>query len=146
MDLSEYAPFGRRFPGLAPATPGSRPSSIARHVNGYEGRLGLVPVRRPADVLAAVGWAGSANYTDDPEGMTVVLRSWEYRFDAYLIALGFDIITLAVARPPLDQRTALRIAAEHFAFCPDNIWQGIGTVRKYAEYLVNLPRWDFWWD
>jgi hypothetical protein len=32
------------------------------------------------------------------------------------------------------------------AFCPDNIWQGVGTVREYAEGLVRAEQWGFWWD
>jgi hypothetical protein len=54
-------------------------------------------------------------------------------------------VSLVVARPPRDRTAATAIAAEHLAFCPDNIWQGVGTIRKYAELLVNAPRWDFWW-
>ncbi len=30
------------------------------------------------------------------------LESWEDRFDAYLVAIGFDTISLAVGRPPVD--------------------------------------------
>jgi hypothetical protein len=62
------------------------------------------------------------------------------------VGLGFDVMTLVVARPPRDRTAATAIAAEHLAFCPDNIWQGVGTIRKYADLLVNAPRWDFWWD
>jgi hypothetical protein len=38
------------------------------------------------------------------------------------------------------------MAAEHYAFCPDNIDQGPGSIEDYAPGLVNLDRWDFWWD
>ncbi len=39
-------------------------------------------------------------------------------------------------------------AAEHFAFCPDLVWQGGSphTLRGYAERLVDRPVWSFWWD
>jgi hypothetical protein len=32
------------------------------------------------------------------------------------------------------------------AFCPDNIWQGVGTVSEYGESLVDATLWPFWWD
>ena len=42
--------------------------------------------------------------------------------------------------------TCSSMAAEHYAFCPDNIDQGPGSIEDYAPGLVNLDRWDFWWD
>jgi hypothetical protein len=41
---------------------------------------------------------------------------------------------------------ALAVAAEHYAFCPDNVGQGRGTLEKYAPLLVGRTTWDFWWD
>jgi hypothetical protein len=32
------------------------------------------------------------------------------------------------------------------AFCPDNIWQGVGTISEYAESIIGEPLWTFWWD
>jgi predicted DNA-binding WGR domain protein len=142
----ELAPFGRQFPGLADPTPGDRPGSIDHIVAGASGHLGLVAVHRPADILDTVGWMGAANYDGDPLDMTTVLRSWEQRFDAYVIGLGPDTLNLAVGRPPRDLDSATAIAAEHYAFCPDNIQQGVGSIREYAEALVDQEQWPFWWD
>jgi predicted DNA-binding WGR domain protein len=145
-DPENVAPFGRQFPGLAVRTPGERATSIDPIVASLEGHLGLVAVNRPADALDAVGWMGATNYDFDPLDMSTVLRSWEVRFDAYVIGLGTDTLTLAVGRPPLDLDAALAIAAEHFAFCSDNIDQGAESIAEYAPMLVGAPRWDFWWD
>ncbi len=40
------------------------------------------------------------------------------------------------------------MSAEHFAFCPDNIWQGSSpyTLAAYAERITGARRRDFWWD
>jgi predicted DNA-binding WGR domain protein len=140
------APFGNQFPGLADATPGQQPASLDRHVAPLEGHLALIAVNRPADVLDAIGWMGAANYDGDPLDMSTVLRSWEARFDAYLVGLGTDTLILAVGRPARDLASASAIAAEHLAFCPDNIDQGPGSIRDYAPGLVNAPLWAFWWD
>ena len=136
----------RRFPGLAAPTPGDRPTRIDDLVNGRAGHLGLVAVTRPADVLAATGWLGAANYDLDPGDMSTVLRSWEPRFDAYLVGLGWDTIHLAVGRPPLDRQSAMAIGAEHWAFCTDNIDQGVGELKPYAQELIGERIWPFWWD
>jgi len=142
----EIAPFGKAFPGLAEPTPGERVTSVDRIVASAKGHLGLAAVNRPADILDAVGWMGAANYDGDPLDMTTVLRSWELRFDAYVVGLGPDTLTLAVGRPPRDLASATAIAAEHFAFCPDNIQQGAGSIREYAPLLVGQETWPFWWD
>lgn len=144
--LEEIAPFGKQFPGLAEATPGDRTTSVDHLVAPLVGHLGLVAINRPADILDAVGWAGAVNYDGDPLDMSTVLRSWETRFDAYVVGMGTDTLTLAVGRPPRNLASATAIAAEHFAFCPDNIQQGAGSIREYASLLVNQELWPFWWD
>lgn len=146
FDQETYAPLGRRFPGLARAGAGERPSSVDDLVRGLEGRLGLVAVSRPADGIDAIGWPGAVNMDAQPADLSAVLRSWEDRFDAYLVGLGTDTMTLAVGRPAENLRAAMRISAEHLAFCPDNIWQGVGTVAEYAPLLVGSRLWKFWWD
>ena len=145
-DNEELSPFGAVFPGLADPTPSDGPPSIDAIVSTLSGHLGLVAVNRPADILDAVGWMGAANYDGDPLDMTTVLRSWELRFDAYVVSLGTDTLVLAVGRPARDLASATAIAAEHYAFCPDNIDQGVGSIQEYAETLVDAELWPFWWD
>lgn len=140
------SPFGRAFPGLAQPTPGPRPTSLDHLVAGLSGHLALVCVNRPADAPDAIGWMGAVNYDADPLDLSTVLRSWELRFDAYLVGLGTDTMTLAVGRPARDLAAATAIAAEHYAFCSDNVDQGVGSIREYASMLVNESIWHFWWD
>jgi hypothetical protein len=110
-------------------------------------RLGLVPVGRGADVPAAIGWSGAINHLPDAGVLSAVLRSWEDRFGARLLALETDRLHLSVAAPPRTTAEALAVAAEHFALCPDTVWQGYGTLRGYAEEgLLGTPHWTFWWD
>ena len=134
---SPDSPVGRR---------GNDPRRFAPLVRDMRGHLGLVAVKRPADAIGAIGWMGAANYDADPFEQSLVLQSWEDRFDAYLVGLGPDTLELAVARPPRDRTAAMPIAAEHFAFCPDNIWQGVGSMQPYAAELAGADRWPFWWD
>ena len=141
-------PFGRTFPGLAPAvTKGVRDhSALEAVVAGMKGRLGLVSVVRPADAPAALGWSGPVNHYEDMGKLSAVLRSWEDRFRAYLVGIGFDTLTLAVQRPVRSPDHARAIAAEHFAMCSDNVHQGAGSIERYAKSLVGQRIWRFWWD
>ncbi|MFC9499264.1 DUF4253 domain-containing protein [Streptomyces sp. NPDC056982] len=109
--------------------------------------LALVPVGRAADLPAAIDWSGPVNYENDVARLCAILRSWDDRFGVQVVALSYARLDLSVAAPPQTLDTALAVAAEHFAFCPDNIWQGYETIRLYAEEgLVGNTRWTFWWD
>jgi hypothetical protein len=145
--LEQLAPFKKAFPGLAPASQATGDSDAAEHVaRELKGRLGLVAVTRPADALAVLGWAGPANHFSDMGLLSRVLRSWEERFGAHLVGVGFDTITLGVERPPRGVQASMRVAAEHFAACPDNIYQGVGSIENYAREIDGQNVWSFWWD
>ena len=135
-----------RFPASRHALPAVGRRRSSQHVSGLEGHLGIVAVSRPSATLETIGWMGPANYDVNPTEQSAILDSWEDRFDAYLVAVGFDTITLAVGRPPSDLQSATQIAAEHMAFCSDNIFQGAESIDAYAAMLVGNHRWDFWWD
>ncbi len=148
------APFDSEWPGLAPGRatdidPDARAAEVAADMFALgllpSPRLVLVPVSRSADAPAAIGWTGPAGY--EPTVLRAVLRSWEDRFGARLVALSADRMDLSVASPPRTTAEALAVAAEHFAFCPDNIWQGYDTMSAYAEEaLIGKVHWTFWWD
>lgn len=149
-----FQPFTDGWPGLAPPGTGTTdPDADAAEVAELlvdfdrvtDARLGLVRAPRSADVPTVLGWGGPLNHEPDTSRISAVLRSWEDRFGARLVALGFDTMILSVY-PLEDEAAALRVAAEHLAFCPDNIAQGAGTLARYATSLVGVSQWEFWWD
>jgi predicted DNA-binding WGR domain protein len=158
--LVPVEPFGLEFPGLANPPDVQPPSGFGRLFARVADptddraalaaltskRIGLVAANRPADVITALGWCGAVNVHQDPALMSAVLRSWEDRWAARLVEIGFDTLTLTVGNPPRDRETALALAAEHFALCPDNVWQGVGTLMAYAKSLIGARMWTFWWD
>ncbi|MFE9637259.1 DUF4253 domain-containing protein [Streptomyces sp. NPDC006463] len=108
----------------------------------------MVAAPSGADALALVGWDGPANWDNDTAKFSAVVSDWEQRFGACVVAVGSDTLHLSVATPPTSREDALLVAAEHFAFCPDNIWQGPRpqTLAAYAERLIDTQCWEFWWD
>ncbi|XVS62228.1 DUF4253 domain-containing protein [Actinosynnema sp. CA-299493] len=149
------APFGRTWPGSASTPPlDADPDRIADGLAGQllaghpSLRLGLVAAGRGADALTAAGWTGPTNHIGDTAEVSAVLRGWEDRFGARVVGVGFATLVLSVAAPPRTRESALAIAAEHFALCPDNVWQGEAphTLAAYADRLVNDHSWTFWWD
>ncbi|QKV93623.1 DUF4253 domain-containing protein [Streptomyces sp. NA02950] len=95
------------------------------------------PAASGAEALTAAGWSGPANYDNDTAKFSAIVGDWENRFGARVVAVGFSPLHLSVAAPPTAEEDALLVAAEHFAFCPDNIWQGRRpyTLAAYAERL-----------
>jgi hypothetical protein len=59
-------------------------------------RVGLVPASRAADVLPRLGW----NEALDTVPVAAVLRSWEDRFGACLLRVGFAQVSVLAYRPP----------------------------------------------
>ncbi|MGC4984803.1 DUF4253 domain-containing protein [Streptomyces sp. DT193] len=152
------APYGPLWPGLAAATPlDADPDARAAETADFlarpgswlgQPRLALVPARRSADIPASIGWSAPLNHENDVARLCAVLRSWEDRFGIRVVALTPDRLVLSVAAPPTTVAEAEAVAAEHFAFCPDNIAQGDHeTLREYAEQeVLNERVWSFWWD
>ena len=146
------------WPGLAPAAaafetdPDTRAAEVTRSLVESGGlrhaRAALVHARRSADIPASIGWCGPLNHENDVAVLCAVLRSWEDRFGIRVVALTFDQLTLSVAAPPRTLEDAEAVAAEHYAFCPDNIDQGHHkTLSAYAEHeVLDREVWHFWWD
>lgn len=146
---------GFAAPGTGDTDPWAMAEQYATHLqNGEDShggprrwRLGLIPADDGADALTLAGWSGPCNHTNDTELISAALRSWGDRFGARVVGVGTDTLWLSVARPPQSRDHAQAVALEHFAFCPDNIWQGgYDTTEKYAQSLVGMNAWSFWWD
>src|SRR5207248_657870 len=101
-------------------------------------RVGLVAADRPADVLPVIGWGGLANRGESLLPLTVVLRSWEDRFGARLVDVGYADLRLLVDRPPRTLAAAERIAAEQVGLAGECM-EGGQTVPVIAPRLVNAP-------
>jgi len=112
-------PVGSRFPGLAATSHVDRaaarePFKLAELL-GDAARLMIVPCNRPADCVALIG--GLAVEADAAE-ISAVIRSWEERFGAVLVAAEPSLATLAITAPPTTPEQALAVAAEQLSFCP----------------------------
>jgi Domain of unknown function (DUF4253) len=151
--LAELAPFSMRFPGLAPPQDTElSQADLDRALDSVKpARLGLVPAPRPADVLGLVGFHGTGNRYDTPAQLSAVLRSWEDRFGAMLLEVGYSHIRLLVRRPPRTQPAAQAAAAEIWAMC-DEFWtrplspRALTTVTEIADYIAGAPFWTLWLD
>ena len=156
--IEMLGPFTREWPGLAspertPLAPAQRryaldvvlPRMKQAKWAAPGARIGLVAADRPADVLAVIGWECLYPRGESLLPLTAVLRSWEDRFGAQLVDVGFADLRLLVERPPPTLEAAQRLAAEQVVLADDCI-DGAGDIPNVAARLVNGPVWTFWWD
>ncbi|MEU4115468.1 DUF4253 domain-containing protein [Kitasatospora sp. NPDC028055] len=150
--LEALAPYGDTWPGPAPALvpqrdPQECADRLARQLLRARPslRIGLVRADGGAQALAACGWNGTNGHGDSGE-IAAVLHGWQQRFGARLVEVGAASVELSVAAPPTSRAEALLVAAEHAAFCPDNVLGAEEGLAGYAEDLVDAAHWGFWWD
>ena len=151
--VSGLAPSGIGWPGLAPAAVSIRAadayaSAMTAFVlgNGFLGqpRMALIPAASGSDALIAARCTLAG--IDDLAGHAAVLRSWEQRFGARVIALRHDTLFASIAAAPTQQTSAAHIGCEHFVFAPDNVLQNSDSFPEYVEGLIDNNLWGFWWD
>jgi hypothetical protein len=150
---SWFPPFGLEFPGLAPRQDQELTSAELGAALAWFGpaRIGLVPAARPADLLALVGYNGTGNKYGTPELLSAVLRSWEDRFGAVLVEVGFDHIRVLARRPPRTLSHARAVAAELLLMC-DEFWPidkpstAFRDIEPVADHILRFPLWSMWLD
>jgi hypothetical protein len=156
--LAELEPFGEDWPDLAPAGDGQDPDGFAdqyvRDNDDGTSRIMLVPaVRGPraagrgrADV-GRLGRSGELHPAKVPALFGAAELGGTVRRPAHRGRLRHA--SSRGGRSPGLALACRRVAAEHFAFCPDNIVQGLsgGTIRGYAaKDVLGQAEWSFWWD
>lgn len=89
---------------------------------------------------------GGWNYCPDSEHHAALFRRWEEAYGAEVVSLAHDKAEMAVARPPTDGDAAIALALEQYAYCPDIVEQGTGSIDLLAAGLLHGSVWFFWWD
>ncbi len=107
--------------------------------------IGLVPTSMSWQVPTYLRF-GDWNYCPKPAIHSAVLRYWEQQYGAEIVGCSFDTIELRITRPPNDQPSALKLAHEQFAYCPDVVEEDTGALTEHAASLLKSGVWLFWWD
>ena len=145
------------WPGLAPAAPDSGVDAAQAHrfvlqqlvlpfppaaepMRPWGPRLALVRAERPADIPAVMAWDAEAPH----QLLSAMLRSWEDRFGARVVAFEGAKLHVSVTKPPLTEAQASHVAFEHVLLGDDNN-KGVHFA-DYARSLVGHRYWLFWWD
>ncbi len=106
--------------------------------------LAYIPTSKPYEVFA---WVPFGGWNECPEAsdMIKISRYWYEKYGAVPATISHDILECVVEKP-LDKETALAVANEMFAVCPDIVWQGKESIGRLADTLTKSTVWYFWWD
>jgi len=86
------------------------------------------------------GWARFAEHQATPAPhISAVMRSWEERFGAVLVAVAPSMSWLAVQAPPSDPDQARLLAAEYIGFCPPPQESQPASLKDLAEKFSAQP-------
>lgn len=105
----------------------------------------VLPTPDPGEAIAMLRFGGW-NACPPPETHVAAFRSWGERFGFEPVCVGPDIVEGRVTRPPRDRESALALARELFAYCPDIVDQGTDNLATLAAILMVSDWWFFWWD
>lgn len=105
----------------------------------------LIPTKFGWEVPAYLRW-GDWNACPPPEYHIAALRSWHHDFSADLVGMNGDTINLRAANRPKTRETATKLARQQYAYCPDIIDQGVGSISALAATLMASEWWYLWWD
>jgi len=105
----------------------------------------LIPTRSSWEVPAYLRW-GDWNACPPPEYHVAALRTWHEQFGVELVGLNGDTMNLRAGRRPITRQRATALAKDQYAYCPDIVDQGVGTVSALAATLMSSEWWYLWWD
>lgn len=104
-----------------------------------------LPTLDPWKSVVYVPFGGWGN-CPAPGEMGAVCRYWYDKHGAVPAVISHDSVELFLPRP-VPQDRAGDIAREHFALCPERVYQctDSGTVEELARSLAASRLWYFWW-
>ena len=109
--------------------------------------IAKVPTINPWEVFA---WLPMGGFSECPptEYIISIMKKWYQEWEFVPAVICEDMIEGFAPKKPEDAASAIEIATEHYAFCPDLIEQCCGdcTIGQWADCLLKSDKWFFWWE
>lgn len=106
--------------------------------------LAELPVKRPWEVFAWIPFGGWNECPGSEEQMAAA-KYWYEKYGAVPAVMTRDVLEYDLPAP-VRREEAMALALEQYAFCPDIVEQGCGTIGYLADTLAKSNKWYFWWD
>lgn len=106
--------------------------------------LAKIPTENPWEVFAWLPFGGWNECPPNEEIMWIA-KYWYEKHGAIPAVITRDILEFSAA-PVKDEKAAVDLALEQFAFCSDIVTQGLDTIGRLAGAMMQSSTWYFWWD
>jgi hypothetical protein len=100
------------------------------------------PGRTQFDILR-IARTDACNHDMDTEDLIKKLQSWHDAFGIDIFHAETDTVELTLDNYPADIGA---FANEAYAFCPDTVDQGVGSVDALAKSIKDYKQLSLWWD
>lgn len=108
--------------------------------------VALMPAQASWEIPAVIGYGGWNDYPT-PEDHVAILRYWNHRYGAELVAMTGKTVELTVRRPPRTRPEALALAWEYFVYNDGYYdYYGAEDITQLAAGLLGADTWIAWWD
>ena len=101
-----------------------------------------MPVTNGWDTLVHFGLHPGGGALGSVGRLIAVLRSWNERFGAELVANWGTVLQFVVDRPPVTTEQAWPLAVEHIAVAPETIRRAGIPLRHHVHALVGRKTWS----
>jgi hypothetical protein len=104
-----------------------------------------ITVLKTTDMFDALRFEGTngINYDIFTEDVIEKLAMWNDQFGLDIFAASFDLVQARYIKMPADLKAH---AEETYAFCPDVVDQGTGSVDALQEEIRKAQQLYLWWD
>lgn len=104
--------------------------------------MGILPTRDPFEVMAKVGVNG-INYDKDNAAIITGMKTIAASEPFVITGVGFDFVEGRFTTPIEDPAG---LAKALYAFCPDVVDQGVGSLAALEKELRHGAPFFLWWD
>jgi hypothetical protein len=104
-----------------------------------------ITVLKTDDMFDALRFEGTngINYDIHTEDIIDKLKTWNDQFGLDIFAASFDLVQAHYVKMPSDLKAH---AEETYAFCPDVVDQGTGSVEALQQEIQKARQLYLWWD
>ena len=118
--------------------------SYSIEMDGSIAHIVKLPTDKPWEAVLYLPFGGW-NSCPDPEHMAGVCKYWYEKYSAYPALIAGEEMNFYLPAP-VPESEACEAALEHFAFCEDVLFQGMGYINAVEDYIRQSTVWYFWWD
>ena len=105
----------------------------------------LAPTRKSWEVPAFLRFGGW-NECPSPEEQVCILKYWNNKYGAEVLAITYDTLECLISHPPQTREQALELSKEQYIYSGIETIENLSDIVSQAAGIVNNTTWYFWWD